>query len=236
MGYEAGTASILWPALAPVGSHRWPGKSIESISFSVRRCLCFQGLTPVCGVLAAGNRAPDRWEQRLTRVRPRREKYYLQRSRHDLQNVYAIYVTLSGQGPKQGERRHTQYRGVDSTRRGKAPPLAILSPISHRGEIGPSGASPAGAQVCTCVIEMGQSLNKKGGRTFHRLFHLSYFAYWLRPILNRSLPWLSTATVRGRFSTSMRLTDSQPSSSKAMTWAVLMHLAMRAPAPPTAAK
>ena len=24
------------------------------------------------------------------------------------------------------------YRGVDSTRRGKAPPLAILSPISHR--------------------------------------------------------------------------------------------------------
>ena len=125
---------------------------------------------------------------------------------------------------------------VDSTRRGKAPPLAILSPISHRGEIGPSGASPAGAQVCTCVIEMGQSLNKKGGRTFHRLFHLSYVAYWLRPILNRSLPWLSTATVRGRFSTSMRLTDSQPSSSKAMTWAVLMHLAMRAPAPPTAAK
>ena len=104
------------------------------------------------------------------------------------------------------------------------------------GEIGPSGASPAGALVCTCVIEMGQSLNKKGGRTFHRLFHLSYFAYWLRPILNRSLPWLSTATVRGRFSTSMRLTDSQPSSSKAMTWAVLMHLAIRAPAPPTAAK
>ena len=81
----------------------------------------------------------------------------------------------------------------------------------------------------------GHSL-KKGGRTFHRLFHLSYFAYWLRPILNRSLPWLSTATVRGRFSTSMRLTDSQPSSSKAMTWAVLMHLAIRAPAPPTAAK
>ena len=74
-------------------------------------------------------------------------EYYLQRSRHDLQNVYAIYVTLSGQGPKQGERRHTQYRGVDSTRRGKAPPLAILSPISHRGEIGPSGASPPGWQA-----------------------------------------------------------------------------------------
>ena len=37
--------------------------------------------------------------------------------------------------------------GVDSTRRGKAPPLAILFPISHRGEIGPSGASLAGALV-----------------------------------------------------------------------------------------
>ena len=46
MGYGAGTASILWPALAPVGSHRWPGKSIERISFSVRWCLSFQGLTP----------------------------------------------------------------------------------------------------------------------------------------------------------------------------------------------
>ena len=48
------------------------------------------------------------------------------------------------QGPKQGERRDSQYRGVDSTRRGKAPPLAILSPLSHRGERGPSGASLEG--------------------------------------------------------------------------------------------
>lgn len=79
-------------------------------------------------------------------------------------------------------------------------------------------------------------LDNKGGRALHRLFHLPYFAYWLRPIWNRSLPWLSTATVRGRFSTSIRFTDSHPSSSKAMTWADLMHLAMRAPAPPTAAK
>ena len=46
MGYGAGTASILWPALAPVGSHRWPGKSMESAPFSVRWCLSFQGLTP----------------------------------------------------------------------------------------------------------------------------------------------------------------------------------------------
>ena len=58
MGYEAGTASILWPALALVGSHGCSGTSIESIPFSVRLCLCFQGLTPVCGVPAAGSRAP----------------------------------------------------------------------------------------------------------------------------------------------------------------------------------
>ena len=70
LGYEAGTASFSPSALAPVGSHRWPGKSIERISFSVRLCLCFQGLTPVCGVPAAGSRASDSWEQRLTRVRP----------------------------------------------------------------------------------------------------------------------------------------------------------------------
>ena len=55
----------------------------------------------------------------------------------------------TGPGPRR-ERRIRQPRtgGVDSTRRGKAPPLAILSPISHRGEMGPSGASPAGALVC----------------------------------------------------------------------------------------
>ncbi|OUP41357.1 hypothetical protein B5F22_10150, partial [Pseudoflavonifractor sp. An187] len=37
-----------------------------------------------------------------------------------------------------------QYRGVDSTRRGKAPPLAILSPISHRGKIGHKRSVPGG--------------------------------------------------------------------------------------------
>ena len=77
LGYEAGTASILWPALALVGSHRWPGKSMERISFSVRQCPCFQGLTPVCGVSAAGNQAPVSWKQRLTRVRPWQKKYQL---------------------------------------------------------------------------------------------------------------------------------------------------------------
>ena len=62
------------------------------------------------------------------------------RSRYILWNFHAIHVTPPVQGPKRGARRDSQYRGVDSTRRGKAPPLAILSPISHRGEIGPSGA------------------------------------------------------------------------------------------------
>ena len=144
---------------------------------------------------------------------------------------HAIYVTPPGQGPKrEGCTLHPVPRG-GFHKAGEGPAfggsLVTFCPVRKL---------PQRTQVCTCVIGTGQSLNKKGGRTFHRLFHLSYFAYWLRPILNRSLPWLSTATVRGRFSTSMRLTDSQPSSSKAMTWAVLMHLAIRAPAPPTAAK
>ncbi|WP_275532489.1 hypothetical protein [Pseudoflavonifractor sp. An187] len=43
---------------------------MERISFSVRRCPCFQGLTPVCGVPAAGGQAPVSWKQRLTKVRP----------------------------------------------------------------------------------------------------------------------------------------------------------------------
>ena len=46
LGHEAGTASSLWSAQALVGSHGWPGKSMESAPFSVRWCLSFQGLTP----------------------------------------------------------------------------------------------------------------------------------------------------------------------------------------------
>ena len=61
---------MLWPALAPVVSHRWPGKSIESIPFSVRLYLCFQGLIPVCGVSAAGSQDSGNWEQLHTKVRP----------------------------------------------------------------------------------------------------------------------------------------------------------------------
>ena len=38
----------------------------------------------------------------------------------------AIYVTPPGPGPKPGGRRCIPYRGVDSTRRGKAPPLVGL--------------------------------------------------------------------------------------------------------------
>ena len=57
MGYQSGTASSLGLALVPVRSHGWPGKSIGSAPFSVRRCLSFQGLTPVSGVPAAENQA-----------------------------------------------------------------------------------------------------------------------------------------------------------------------------------
>ena len=57
LGYEAVPASSLSSALVPVGSHGWPGKSMGSAPFSVRRCLSFQGLTLVCGVPAAGSPA-----------------------------------------------------------------------------------------------------------------------------------------------------------------------------------
>ena len=54
--------------------------------------------------------------------------------------------TRLGRSPLRTSLGYAQYRGVDSTRRGKAPPLAILSPISHRGEMGPSGARPQAGQ------------------------------------------------------------------------------------------
>ena len=57
-GYEAGPASVLRSALAPVGSHGWSGKSMDSAPFSVRRPLSFQGLTLVCGVPAAVRSPP----------------------------------------------------------------------------------------------------------------------------------------------------------------------------------
>ena len=49
-----------------------------------------------------------------------------QRSRCCLSCLHAIYVTHPGPGPKPGGRRCIPYRGVDSTRRGKAPPLVGL--------------------------------------------------------------------------------------------------------------
>ena len=57
-GYEAGPASVLRSALAPVGSHGWSGKSMDRAPFSVRRPLSFQGLTLVCGVPAAVRSPP----------------------------------------------------------------------------------------------------------------------------------------------------------------------------------
>ena len=59
--------------------------------------------------------------------------------------------------------------------------------------------------------------------------------YSALPCRNRSFPPLSMATVRGRSLTAMRLMDSHPKSSKAITSAASMHRAMSAPAPPTAA-
>ena len=60
--------------------------------------------------------------------------------------------------------------------------------------------------------------------------------YCAFPLSYRLAPEASMATVSGRSSTSIRFTDSHPKSSKATTSADRMHLAIRAPAPPTAAK
>ena len=68
-----------------------------------------------------------------------------------------ISVTPPGQGPKQGGRRGSQYRGVDSTRRGKAPPLAVFGDFLA-AESYPSGASPTGALASAKEIGEGQSL------------------------------------------------------------------------------
>ena len=66
-----------------------------------------------------------------------------QRSRHCPSYCHAIHVTPPGQGPQRGGRRDTPYRGVDSTRRGKAPPLAVFGDFLA-AESHPSGASPPG--------------------------------------------------------------------------------------------
>ena len=60
-------------------------------------------------------------------------------------------------GRTQNTAPSTQYRGVDSTRRGKAPPLAILSPISHRGEMGHKRSVPGRALVFAGEIGEGNT-------------------------------------------------------------------------------
>ena len=60
LGYETGTASILWPTLALVGSHRWPGKSIEKYSLLCEIVPLLPGPHP--GVRRFRRREPDYWQ------------------------------------------------------------------------------------------------------------------------------------------------------------------------------
>ena len=78
-----------------------------------------------------------------------------QRSRQCPQDVCTIYVTPPQPGPKPGDCRGSKYRGVDSTRRGKAPPLAILSCLSHRGERHPAEQIQADKSVPENVHKSG---------------------------------------------------------------------------------
>ena len=84
------------------------------------------GLPWRSGVSAAGSQPPISWEQRLTRERPWQQKDTLAEKKIQAIERHVIYVTQPNQGPNREERRDTQYRGVDSTRRGKAPPLAVF--------------------------------------------------------------------------------------------------------------
>ena len=94
LGYEAGPASKLssarHPCCGPCLCHH---TRLPWAAGPITRWFPSPGLPWRSGVPAAESQAPDRWEQRHTRVRPWRQKYHLQRSRHNPQNVYAIYVT-----------------------------------------------------------------------------------------------------------------------------------------------
>ena len=77
------------------------------------------------------------------------------RSRHYPQKSYTIYVTPPGQGPKitlTQERPRTG--GVDSIRRGKAPPLAGF------GDFCPNKSHPSGARPCQTGKSVPEILEK----------------------------------------------------------------------------
>ena len=196
------------------------------------------GLLWRSGVPTAVSQAPGSWEQLLTRVRPWQEKHYLpEEQAHCVEYPSHLCDPTGTRAEERKTHNAAPYRRGGFHKAGEGPAFGgSLVTFCPAQKVTPAERPCQGRRFAPEPLAKSQSLNKKGGRTLFWLFHLSYCAYWLRPIWNRSLPWLSTATVRGRSSTSMRLTDSHPSSSKAMTWAVLMHLAMRAPAPPTAAK
>ena len=67
-------------------------------------------------------------------------------------------MTPPGQGPKEEGAPSNQYRGVDSTRRGKAPPLAVFGDFLA-AESHPSGASLPHWQVHRREKERGSSHN-----------------------------------------------------------------------------
>ena len=123
LGYEAGTASSLNSARDPCcGScHCHHTRPTRATGPMAGRFPC-PGLPWCSGVPAAGSQPPISWEQRLTRERPWQQKDTLTEKKIQAIERHVIYVTQPNQGPNREERRDTQYRGVDSTRRGKAPP------------------------------------------------------------------------------------------------------------------
>ena len=148
LGYEAGTASRLWsarhPCCGPCFCHHTRPPWAAGPMAGWFPC---PGLPWRSGVPAAGSQPPISREQRLTRERPWQQKDTLAEKKIQAIERHVIYVTQPNQGPNREERRDTQYRGVDSTRRGKAPPLAVFGDFLA-AESYPSGASLPGAQIC----------------------------------------------------------------------------------------
>ena len=85
------------------------------------------GLPWGSGVPAAGSLASDRWEQRLTRVRPWQSKYNFPKKLALPMGFPCRLCDPTGPRAEHGTMHPPPSTGgVDSTRRGKAPPLAVF--------------------------------------------------------------------------------------------------------------
>ena len=116
LGYESSLNSARDPCCGPCFCHHTRPTLATGPMAGWFPC---PGLPWRSGVSAAGSQPPISWEQRLTRERPWQQKDTLAEKKIQAIERHVIYVTQPNQGPNREGRRDTQYRGVDSTRRGR---------------------------------------------------------------------------------------------------------------------